>query len=194
MDGVLNAAFQGIMPIVQNVINIFQNIISFITNVFTGNWKGAWESIVNIFKNIIDGIINIFKMPLNWIIDGINVFIGGLNKLKIPDWVPVVGGKSLNIGKIPRLKVGMDYVPSDDFPAFLHKGEAVLTKEENATYRKNLQNPQGIKNSDLNELLQLLKYYLPLLLKKAGHDILLNDDTLVAKLLPKIDEGLGFEG
>ena len=29
-----------------------------------------------------------------------------------------------------RLKVGLDYVPSDMFPAFLDEGEWVLTKEE----------------------------------------------------------------
>ena len=49
---------------------------------------------------------------------------------KVPDWVPVVGGKGFNIPKIPRLKVGMDYVPSDRFPALLDEGEWVLTKEE----------------------------------------------------------------
>ena len=30
----------------------FNEIISFIKNVFSGNWKGAWENIKNIFKNI----------------------------------------------------------------------------------------------------------------------------------------------
>ena len=53
-----------------------------------------------------------------------------MNKIKVPDWVPVVGGKGFNIPKIPRLKVGMDYVPSDRFPALLDEGEWVLTKEE----------------------------------------------------------------
>ena len=28
-----------------------KNIIDFIKNVFTGNWKGAWENVKNIFKN-----------------------------------------------------------------------------------------------------------------------------------------------
>jgi len=52
--------------------------------------------------------------------------------------VPGIGGKGLNFPKIPRLKVGMDYVPSDYFPAFLDKGERVLTAEENARYNPSL--------------------------------------------------------
>ncbi len=135
------SVFQGILSAVSgvmgNLTNIFKNIIDFIKNVFTGNWKGAWENIKNIFKNIVEGFGNIFKIPINAIIDLINGFIGGLNKIKIPDWVPVVGGKGIDIPTIPRLRVGLDYVPSDDFPAFLHKGEAVLTAQENALYQAN---------------------------------------------------------
>lgn len=126
LDGMLKTAKNNI----GNITNIFRNIIDFIKNVFTGNWKAAWENVKDIFKSIVDGLGNIFKSPLNFIIDGINGFLGGLNNIKIPDWVPGVGGKGFNIPKIPRLKVGMDYVPSDFFPAFLDEGEWVLTKEE----------------------------------------------------------------
>ena len=34
------------------------------------------------------------------------------------------------------MRVGLDYVPTDDFPALLHRGEMVLTKEESDAYRK----------------------------------------------------------
>lgn len=126
LDGMLKTAKNNI----GNITNIFRNIIDFIKNVFTGNWKAAWENVKDIFSNIVSGLGNIFKSPLNFIIDGINGFLGGLNNIRIPDWVPGVGGKGFNIPKIPRLKVGMDYVPSDFFPAFLDEGEWVLTKEE----------------------------------------------------------------
>ena len=82
-----------------------------------------------------------FKTPLNAIINGINSFIRGVNRIKIPDWVPAIGGRGISIREIPRLKVGIDYVPSDYYPAFLDKGERVLTKEENAEYNKNLGRP-----------------------------------------------------
>lgn len=131
LDGMLKTAKNNI----GNITNIFRNIIDFIKNVFTGNWKAAWENVKDIFKSIVDGLGNIFKAPLNFIIDGINGFLGGLNNIKIPDWVPGVGGKGFNISKIPRLKVGMDYVPNDFFPAFLDEGEWVLTKEEASLLR-----------------------------------------------------------
>ena len=36
----------------------------------------------------------------------INGFIGGLSKIKIPDWVPKVGGLSFSLPKIPKLAGG----------------------------------------------------------------------------------------
>ena len=60
----------------------------------------------NVFKGIFDGLVNVFKTPINFIIDGINAFIKGLNKIKIPDWVPVVGGKGFNMNTIPKLAQG----------------------------------------------------------------------------------------
>lgn len=136
---VFSSVFSGISKYVTDqvgrITDIFKNIIDFVKNVFTGNWKGAWDNVKNIFSNIWDGIKAAFKLPINVIIDGINGFTSGLSKIKIPEWVPLVGGKGFNIGQIPRLRVGMDYVPSDDFPALLHRGEAVLTAEEAAVYR-----------------------------------------------------------
>lgn len=136
---VFGLVFETIVKTVQirfrAVQKIFQDIIEFIKNVFTGNWKAAWENVRNIFKTIAESLAEIFKIPINWIIDKINSFIDGLNKIQIPEWVPVLGGKGFSIPHIPKLRVGMDYVPTDDFPAFLHRGEAVLTAEENAALR-----------------------------------------------------------
>lgn len=125
----------GIKQVIDGVKQIFQGIIDFIVGVFTGDWSRAWEGVKSAFSGIINGIAGIFKAPINAIIDGINSFIDGVNSISIPDWVPVVGGASFNIPNIPRLKVGMDFVPNDYFPAFLDYGEAVLTREENAKFR-----------------------------------------------------------
>ncbi len=132
MDGIASA----VSIQIGNVKKILEELMNFIKNVFTGNWKGAWENVKNIFKTIADSFKEIFKIPINAIIDLINGFIEGLNKIKIPDWVPGFGGLGFSIPKIPRLRIGMDYVPEDDFPALLHKGEAVLTAEENARLRE----------------------------------------------------------
>ena len=199
LGGVFSAAFTSISNIISGVISAFQGIITFVQNVFSGNWSAVWNSVVNIFSNIISGIANIFKKPINWIIDGINKFIGGLNNLKIPDWVPGVGGLSLNIPKIPRLKVGLDYVPEDDFPAFLHKGEAVLTKEENAEYRKGLSKEIGAKVDTKNleylmqKIIDILGKYFPQFQNEMGKDLIFDDGTVAARLAPLMDINLANE-
>ena len=147
VKNVFSSVFNTIQNVINTVRNVFSNIIDFVKNVFAGNWSAAWQNVKNIFSNIISGIANIFKTPINWIISGINTFIRGLNRIKIPDWVPGVGGMGFHINELPKLKVGIDYVPEDDYPAILHKGERVLTKEENAEYMKN-----GVrKQEDLEE-------------------------------------------
>ena len=84
-----------------------------------------------------------FKGPLNFIIEGLNVLVRGLNKLSfdVPDWVPFIGGKTFgfNIPEIPKLKKGINYVPYDEYPAVLHEGERVLTAEENRSYSGTLE-------------------------------------------------------
>lgn len=67
---------------------IFMGVIDFIAGVFTGDWERAWNGIKNIFSSIVNGLVNTFKTPLNYIIDLINGFIKGINKIKMPDWVP----------------------------------------------------------------------------------------------------------
>ena len=106
LGGAVSAAFEYIMNYVNTIRNVFTGLIDFFKNVFTGNWKGAWDSIKNIFSSIWEGIKNAFKIPINWVIDGINAFIRGINKIKVPDWVPAIGGKGFNIKEIPRLAQG----------------------------------------------------------------------------------------
>ena len=178
----IQAAFGIVQPIFDlignkfNMIkNIISNLIDFIRNVFTGNWRAAWQNVVNIFKSIMSGIANILKAPINAIIGGINGFIKGLNKIKIPNWVPVVGGKGINIPLIPKLATGTNYVP-DDMLAMIHEGEAVVPKKFNPyangmdstrissmqnTYNPNIQvyNNVNIEQDPLGQLVHNIKTY-----------------------------------
>lgn len=103
---IVSGVFEAIGGAIKAVTGILDELITFITGVFSGDWKKAWEGICKIFENIVNGLWGIIKTPLNWIIDGINGLIGGINGIKIPDWVPLVGGKSFNIPTIPRLAKG----------------------------------------------------------------------------------------
>lgn len=102
----VSGVFDAIGGVIKAVTGILDGLITFITGVFTGDWEKAWQGISDIFKNIVEGLWAIIKTPLNWIIDGINGLINGINSIKIPDWVPGVGGKSLSIPTIPRLAKG----------------------------------------------------------------------------------------
>lgn len=128
--GSLNSVFNSASSVVRNIISIFRSLIDFIKNVFTGNWRGAWNNVRSIFSNAISGLAVIFKAPLNAIVDGWNSLARSLGSVSVPDWVPGVGGKSFSLPKMSRLKIGMDYVPCDMYPAYLDEGEWVLTKEE----------------------------------------------------------------
>lgn len=102
----LNYFCSTVSSIWETIKGVLSGVISFVRGVFTGNWKEAWNGVKKVFSSIVSGIAGIFKSPINAIIDGINSFIGGINKIKIPDWVPGVGGKGFSISKIPRLANG----------------------------------------------------------------------------------------
>ncbi len=102
-----------VMDVVGGILDILSGIITFLTGVFTGNWQQAWEGIVSIFSGIFDTIVALAKAPINGVISIINGAIAGINNLglTIPDWVPLIGGKSfsINIPTIPTLATGTDY-------------------------------------------------------------------------------------
>ena len=106
LGGKLNLFCSKVTTIFDTVKGVLSGVITFIRGVFTGNWSEAWNGVVGVFSSIVRGIAGIFKAPINAVIDGINSFIGGINKIKIPDWVPGVGGKGFSISRIPRLANG----------------------------------------------------------------------------------------
>jgi len=106
---VLGVAINNLMPIIDGLMKYLTGIIDFVTGVFTGNWRQAWEGIKNIFKGIWESLIGLVKAPLNAMIDMINKIFGKISGIKIPDWVPVIGGQSLSLPKIPKLAKGTDY-------------------------------------------------------------------------------------
>lgn len=93
-------------PIINSLEVVFLGLTSFISGVFSGNWRRAWFGVRQIFESIVSGLSHIFKAPLNFMIDGINKFLSSIGKIKIPDWVPGVGGKGFSIPRIPRLAKG----------------------------------------------------------------------------------------
>ena len=132
--GVFGSIIAVISDYVGAIIGWLGGLIDFITGIFTGNWKKAWNGVKDMFKNVVDALVGIFKFPINLIIDAINSFISGLNHIEIPDWVPVVGGKGIDIPKIPKLAQGG--ITNGSMLANIGEAgrEAVLPLENNLGY------------------------------------------------------------
>ena len=171
--GVLGTVFGVVSDVFSAIFKILGGVIDFITGIFTGNWSKAWEGVKSIFKGIIDAIAGIFKAPINLIIDGINAFIGGLNKIKIPDWVPVVGGKGFHIDKLPKLAQGGVI----DKPTIAMIGEAgkeaVIPLENNTGWITELANQLNNKNGGGQPIQLVVK---------------IGEDTILDKFIKGINE------
>lgn len=128
--GVVAAVFSGIIQSVgaaiAMIINVISGIITFVTDVFAGDWEGAWNAVVDIFSSIIDGVKGIFEGVISAIKGSLNALISAVNSISvdIPSWVPVVGGQHYS-PSIPMLAHG-----SDDWgggPAMVHdKGAEII--------------------------------------------------------------------
>lgn len=117
-----------VSDVCKNIKDILKGVIDFIVGVFTGDWTKAWEGVTEIFKGIWNNIVAIIEAAINFIIDGINLLISALNTIhfEIPDWVPLIGGKSFGISiplvsqvALPRLAEGAVIPPNREFMAVL---------------------------------------------------------------------------
>lgn len=108
---IVTAVVNTLSGVIQGIATVLQGIITFVKGVFTGNWKQAWEGISLVFKGVWQGIKSYCTGIMNGIIAVINTVIRGLNKIQIPDWVPGVGGKGINIQEIPGYAKGTQRTP-----------------------------------------------------------------------------------
>ena len=99
-------AWEGIKGIWNACVGWFNDtIINPVKTAFSELWNGIKEFL----SNPLEGIKGMFKNAFNWIIDKMNWVIDGLNKFQVPDWVPLLGGKGVNIPRIPRLWKGTNF-------------------------------------------------------------------------------------
>lgn len=117
-----------VSDVCKNIKDILKGVIDFIVGVFTGDWTKAWQGVTEIFKGIWNNIVAIIEAAINFIINGINLLISTLNTIhfEIPDWVPIIGGKSFGISiplvsqvALPRLAEGAVIPPNREFMAVL---------------------------------------------------------------------------
>jgi len=83
------------------IVEKMKAIVSFLSGIV---WPA---SLGNLWSIITSGASSMFQTvtnALNWLIDKVNWFIDKLNKVKLPSWLPLVGGKGINIEMMERIE------------------------------------------------------------------------------------------
>ena len=146
IQSVFNFIWGIISGVINSIISAFKNVANIVKSVFT--------SVKNAISSLFKGVVNIIKAPINGLITLVNKVIKGLNKIKMPKWVPGIGGKGINIPLIPKLATGTNYIAREGL-AYLHEGEAVVPKKYNPAiggYGNNYQpNITIIADMDVNK-------------------------------------------
>ena len=138
--------WNGIVTGVTNFINTFKAVLGAIgswvktyvidpiANFFTGLWNGIVSGIQGLIggiQTVFNTIVNLIKTPINGVIDAINGVLKSLNNVKVPDWVPGIGGQHPNFPMIPKLAMG-GVISSPTVAMFGEAGaEAVVPLENN---------------------------------------------------------------
>lgn len=159
--GVLGEGIEVLLSTVKGVFDSIKQIcsgfISFFKLVFTGQFKAAGKELLNILRAEANMIYSIFKTPVNevialfnamgqTIVKAINNLIDGLNHIKVPDWVPGIGGKGINLShanytRIPYLAQG----------AVIPAGNPFLAVLGDQTKGNNLEMPENLLRKIVSE-------------------------------------------
>lgn len=147
-------SFKGIFNSIKQICSGF---VTFLKGVFTGNVDKALKGILNILRGAANLIYSIFKAPVNMvialfnglnraIINAINGLVDGLNHIKVPDWVPGIGGKGINLShanytRIPYLAQG----------AVIPAGNPFLAVLGDQTKGNNLEMPENLLRKIVSE-------------------------------------------
>lgn len=147
-------SFKGIFNSIKQICSGF---VTFLKVVFTGNVDMALKGILKILRGAANLIYSIFKAPVNMvialfnglnqaIINAINGLVDGLNHIKVPDWVPGIGGKGINLShanytRIPYLAQG----------AVIPAGNPFLAVLGDQTKGNNLEMPENLLRKIVSE-------------------------------------------
>lgn len=106
LGSVINTLIKTVSDLIKELMRILNGLIDFISGVFSGNWRRAWIGIADAFSGVFGSLGSLLKAPMNAVIGSINSVFNGLKSIKVPDWVPGIGGKSFDFPRIPMLAQG----------------------------------------------------------------------------------------
>ncbi|MDX3130249.1 hypothetical protein PV367_10690 [Streptomyces europaeiscabiei] len=95
-------------PLIAQFVNM-DKVAALVKRGLVAAWsaiKNASSSAAKMLGPLFKGVVNGFMLPSRMLIRGLNALIGSLNrvKIKVPDWVPVIGGKGFQFN-LPTLPV-----------------------------------------------------------------------------------------
>jgi TP901 family phage tail tape measure protein len=132
---IAKAVFAGIGDAVSfawnNIISpVFDFIVEGVKTV-VGWFNTIKDGVVSAFGGIVDLITTPFKTAFNLIADAWNNTVGSLT-FKVPDWIPIIGGKSFEVPKLPHFDTGGMFRAAGGGAglAVLHDGEVILNSKQ----------------------------------------------------------------
>lgn len=114
--------------IVDSLVGYLRFQFGNIPEILFGLVNRAWDAGTALGKALANGMIRAVNGLLNSLSG--RVLIPGISAPLIGQVTPEV--RIPGLGSISELASGLDYVPYDNFPALLHRGERVMTAAENA--------------------------------------------------------------
>jgi len=144
-----NAVAQGVQTAVGLIsdaidlsVFVLKNLMDFVTNVFQGNWNGAWNAMGNLVSGVwqriqdtvrgaVNGIIGYVNSMISAIVAGVNGIVDAVNAISIDipnwDWLPDgIAGTHIGFSlghvtapQIPYLAQGAVIPPNREFMAVL---------------------------------------------------------------------------
>lgn len=108
-SSIFGGAWDAIKGIFEGIGNWFSERWKDIQKVFAGIggfFRTVFEGARDAIRTVWNSVMSLIKTPVNALIDLLNIFIRGLNKIKVPDWVPGIGGYGIHIPEIPTLARG----------------------------------------------------------------------------------------
>ena len=170
---VFENTFDTIATVLGGALDVLTGLFDVFAGLFTGNWEQMWNGCKEIVSGVWDAIVGVVKGAINTLINTINGFIRGANKLQID-------GVGINLPTIPLLAEG----------GILTSGMAIVGEAGpelvQVSNGEAMVQPLGNGGSDISALLET---YLPYL--AAGNQLVLDSGALVGGIAPDMNVALG---